>query len=50
MSGPAWGSVAFISVVGTTLISVLELFVAFLQACLFTFLAAMFIGSSMHHH
>jgi len=50
MSFPAWGSVAFISVVGTTLISVLELFVAFLQACLFTFLAAMFIGSSMHHH
>jgi len=50
MSSPAWGAVAAISVFGTTVLSLLELLVAFLQAYLFTFLAAMFIGSSMHHH
>ena len=50
MSTPAWGAVATISVLGTTALSILELLVAFLQAYLFTFLAAMFIGSSMHHH
>ncbi len=50
MSNAAWGSVAAISVLGTTVLSVLELFVAFLQAYIFTFLSAMFIGSSMHHH
>ncbi|MEI7458078.1 MAG: F0F1 ATP synthase subunit A [Pirellula sp.] len=50
MSLPMWGSVAVISVLGTTILSFLELFVACLQAYLFTFLAAMFIGSSMHHH
>ncbi len=50
LSTPAWGAVAAISVLGTTVLSLLELLVAFLQAYLFTFLAAMFIGSSMHHH
>ncbi len=50
MSTPAWSVAALIAVVGSAVLSVLELFVAFLQACLFTFLAAMFIGSSMHHH
>ena len=50
MSTPVWGAVATISVLGTTVLSILELLVAFLQAYLFTFLAAMFIGSSMHHH
>ena len=50
MSTPAWGFAAVIGVGGSTALSVLELFVAFLQAYLFTFLAAMFIGSSMHHH
>ena len=50
LSTPAWGAVAAISVLGTTVLSLLELLVAILQAYLFTFLAAMFIGSSMHHH
>lgn len=50
LSTPAWSAVAAISVLGTTVLSLLELLVAFLQAYLFTFLAAMFIGSSMHHH
>lgn len=47
---PSWGTVATISVVGSTLFSVLELFVAFLQAYVFTFLSALFIGAAIHHH
>lgn len=48
-TGP-WLGVAGISVLGTTVLSFLEVFVAFLQAYVFTFLAALFIGSSIHHH
>ncbi len=50
MGTGGWMGVAGISVLGTTILSFLEVFVAFLQAYVFTFLAAMFIGSSMHHH
>jgi F-type H+-transporting ATPase subunit a len=50
MHSGAWGALASASVLGMTALSVLELFVAFLQAAVFTFLAALFIGSSMHHH
>jgi F-type H+-transporting ATPase subunit a len=50
MSTGGWMGVAGISILGTTLLSFLEVFVAFLQAYVFTFLAALFIGSSMHHH
>ncbi len=46
----AWTALASASVLAMTVLSVLELFVAFLQAAVFTFLAALFIGSSMHHH
>lgn len=45
-----WATVAGISVVSCTLFSVLELFVAFLQAYIFTFLSALFIGASVHQH
>ena len=45
-----WGITAFIAVVGSTLFSLLELFVAFLQAYIFTFLSALFIGASTHEH
>ena len=45
-----WGITAVISVVGSTLFSCLELFVAFLQAYIFTFLSALFIGAAIHHH
>jgi F-type H+-transporting ATPase subunit a len=38
------------SVLGAVGISLLELFVAFLQAYIFTFLAALFIGSVSHAH
>lgn len=47
---PNWTLTAVIVVVGSTLLSVLELFVAFLQAYIFTFLSALFIGSAIHHH
>lgn len=50
LSFGTWSTVTGISVVGSTLFSVLELFVAFLQAYLFTFLSALFIGSSVHSH
>jgi F-type H+-transporting ATPase subunit a len=45
-----WIGIAGLSIAGTTLLSVMEVFVAFLQAYVFTFLAALFIGSAMHHH
>ena len=38
------------SIIGVILLSVLELFVAFLQAYIFTFLSALFIGSAVHPH
>ncbi len=50
LSAGMWGTVTGISVVSATLFSVLELFVAFLQAYIFTFLSALFIGASVHHH
>ncbi len=45
-----WATVTGISVVSSTLFSLLELFVAFLQAYIFTFLSALFIGASVHQH
>lgn len=38
------------SIAGATAMSVLELFVAFLQAYIFTFLSALFIGAAVHPH
>jgi F-type H+-transporting ATPase subunit a len=38
------------SVIGVVLLSLLELFVAFLQAYIFTFLSAIFIGTAVHPH
>jgi F-type H+-transporting ATPase subunit a len=49
-ASPLWGLTATISVVGSALFSLLELFVAFLQAYVFTFLSALFIGAAVHHH
>lgn len=45
-----WLLVTSISVISSTLFSLLELFVAFLQAYVFTFLSALFIGAAVHHH
>ena len=43
-------SVTGASILGAIAISLLELFVAFLQAYIFTFLAALFIGMAVHPH
>ncbi len=45
-----WAGTAIVSIVSSTLFSCLELFVAFLQAYIFTFLSALFIGAAVHHH
>jgi F-type H+-transporting ATPase subunit a len=45
-----WWFTATIAVVGSATFNVLELFVAFLQAYIFTFLTALFIGASIHKH
>ena len=45
-----WFGVAPMAVFGATAISMLELFVAFLQAYVFAFLAALFIGMAVHQH
>ena len=44
-----WG-IAPVAVLGATCVGMLELFVAFLQAYVFTLLSALFIGAAMHHH
>jgi F-type H+-transporting ATPase subunit a len=45
-----WWGVMPVSVLGATALSMLELFVAFLQAYIFTFLSALFIGMAVHPH
>ncbi len=45
-----WATATTISVLGSTLFSCLELFVAILQAYVFTFLSALFISAAVHHH
>ena len=46
----AWPIMAVISVLASTAFSILELFVAFLQAYVFTFLTALFIGAATSRH
>ncbi|MEX1042757.1 MAG: F0F1 ATP synthase subunit A [Pirellulaceae bacterium] len=48
--GGIWFVAAPIALVGSILISMLELFVAFLQAYIFVLLASLFVGASTHHH
>jgi F-type H+-transporting ATPase subunit a len=45
-----WYGVTPASVLGAMALSLLELFVAFLQAYIFTFLSALFIGAALHAH
>lgn len=45
-----WSIAAVISILACTAFSMMELFVAFLQAYVFTFLSALFIGSVLHEH
>jgi len=44
-----WSGVTVASVIGVVALSLLELFVAFLQAYIFTFLTALFMGMQLHH-
>ncbi len=46
----AWYAVTPASVLGAVALSLLELFVAFIQAYIFTFLSALFIGMAVHPH
>jgi len=48
--GWQWWLTATIAVVGAAAFNLLELFVAFLQAYIFTFLSALFIGAAIHKH
>jgi F-type H+-transporting ATPase subunit a len=45
-----WLGVTPVTVLGASALSLLELFVAFLQAYLFAFLSALFIGMAVHPH
>lgn len=45
-----WLGISTASILGATALSLLELFVAFLQAYIFTFLSALFIGMAVHPH
>jgi F-type H+-transporting ATPase subunit a len=47
---PLWGLVTFGSIVGQVFIGLLELFVSFLQAYVFAFLATIFIAGAVHEH
>ena len=46
----AWLGITTASVLGSVALTLLELFVAFLQAYIFTFLSALFIGMAVHPH
>ena len=46
----AWLGITTASVLGAAALTLLELFVAFLQAYIFTFLSALFIGMAVHPH
>jgi F-type H+-transporting ATPase subunit a len=49
-NGVLWGAITFGSVIGQVFIGLLELFVAFLQAYVFVFLATIFIAGAVHEH
>ncbi len=46
----AWMGIATASIAASVALTFLELFVAFLQAYIFTFLSALFIGMAVHPH
>jgi len=49
-AGNLFFMIAPITILGAVCVGLLELFVAFLQAYVFTLLAALFVGAAMHHH
>ena len=50
LSFPLWGTVAVVASLAAAAMSVLELAVCFLQAYVFTFLAAVWLASVIHSH
>lgn len=50
VNSPLWYGVMPASVMGAVALSLLELLVAFIQAYIFTFLSALFIGMALHPH
>jgi F-type H+-transporting ATPase subunit a len=46
--GAAWGGITALTVLASVALSILELFVAFLQAYVFTFLTALFMGMNLN--
>ncbi|MEM7475061.1 MAG: F0F1 ATP synthase subunit A [Planctomycetota bacterium] len=50
MSAGPWTALSITALLGTTVLSFMELFVAFLQAYVFTLLAALFVGAATHGH
>ena len=48
--GGIWPFASIAVVLGSAALSCLELFVAFLQAYVFTLLSALFIGAAVHRH
>lgn len=50
VSGAVWYGVMPAAVLGAVALSLLELFVAFLQAYIFVFLSSLFIGATVHPH
>lgn len=50
VQGWQWGLTAVIAVVAAAAFNILELFVAFLQAYIITFLSALFMGAAIHKH
>ncbi len=50
LAGGLHFGITLASVLGCVAFSLLELFVAFLQAYIFTFLLTLFIGAAIHHH
>lgn len=47
---PSFYVIAPASLAGVVMLSLLELFIAFLQAYIFTYLSALFIGAALHPH
>lgn len=50
MHAGSWTALSVVAILGTVVISLMELFVAFLQAYVFTLLASLFVGSATHGH
>jgi len=48
LSTAMWSTITLSSVLGILALSLLEIFVAFLQAYIFTFLTALFMGMALH--